>query len=98
MKQVIVLRRDLQMSTGKLTVQACHASVAAVLGAKKDALESWNVEGQTKIVLEVNSLAELQNLKTCCEQVGILHVLISDAGSHRVGSGNYHRACHWSCG
>jgi peptidyl-tRNA hydrolase len=54
MKQVIVLRRDLQMSTRKLTVQACHASVAAVLGAKKDALESWNVEGQTKIVLEVN--------------------------------------------
>jgi PTH2 family peptidyl-tRNA hydrolase len=80
MKQVIVLRRDLQMSTGKLTVQACHASVAAVLGAKKAALESWNVEGQTKIVLEVNSLAELQNLRTRCEQVGILHVLISDAG------------------
>ena len=87
MKQVIVLRRDLQMSTGKPTVQACHASVAAVLGAKEDALESWNVEGQTKIVLEVNSLAELQNLKTRCEQVGILHVLISDAGRTELAPG-----------
>jgi PTH2 family peptidyl-tRNA hydrolase len=87
MKQVIVLRRDLQMSTRKLTVQACHASVAAVLGAKKDALESWNVEGQTKIVLEVNSLAELHNLKTRCEQVGILNVLISDAGRTELAPG-----------
>ena len=87
MKQVIVLRRDLQMSTGKPTVQACHASVAAVLGAKKAVLESWNVEGQTKIVLEVNSLAELQNLRTRCEQVGILHVLISDAGRTELAPG-----------
>jgi PTH2 family peptidyl-tRNA hydrolase len=80
MKQVIVLRTDLHMSTGKLTVQACHASVAAVLRAKTDDVEHWNGEGQTKIALAVVSLAELEGLKNRCEALGILHALISDAG------------------
>ena len=80
MKQVIVLRTDLQMSTGKLAVQACHASVAAALRAEKNVLDAWNVEGQAKITLAVSSLAELQNLKTRCEQLSVPHVLISDAG------------------
>jgi PTH2 family peptidyl-tRNA hydrolase len=87
MKQVIVLRTDLHMSAGKSTVQACHASVAAVLCAKTVDLEQWNGEGQTKIALAVNSLAELESLKSRCEALGILHVLISDAGRAELAPG-----------
>ena len=87
MKQVIVLRTDLQMSTGKLVVQACHASVAAVLRAKTEDVENWNGEGQTKIALAVNSLAELESLRSRCEALGILHVLISDAGRTELAPG-----------
>ena len=87
MKQVIVLRTDLHMSTGKLTVQACHASVTAVLRAKTEDLEQWNGEGQTKIALAVNSLAQLESLKSRCEALGILHALISDAGRTELAPG-----------
>jgi len=87
MKQVIVLRTDLHMSTGKLAVQACHASVGAVLRAKKEDVEHWNEEGQTKIALAVNSLAELESLKSRSEALGILHVLISDAGRTELAPG-----------
>jgi len=87
MKQVIVLRTDLHMSTGKLAVQACHASVAAVLRAKAEDVEQWNGEGQTKIALAVNSLAELESLKSRCEPLGILNVPISDAGRTELAPG-----------
>jgi peptidyl-tRNA hydrolase, PTH2 family len=87
MKQVIVLRTDLHVSIGKLTVQACHASVAAVLRAKTGDVEHWNGEGQTKVSLAVNSLAELESLTSRCEALGILHVLISDAGRTELAPG-----------
>lgn len=75
------------MSIGKLTVQACHASVAAVLRAKTEDVEHWNGEGQTKIALAVNSLVELEDLKSRCNALGILHVLISDAGRTELAPG-----------
>lgn len=62
MKQAIVIRTDLQMSTGKLAVQACHASVAAVLCAGVDDLKRWENDGQTKIALASSgSLVRLMN-------------------------------------
>jgi PTH2 family peptidyl-tRNA hydrolase len=87
MKQAIIIRTDLQMSTGKLAVQACHASVAPVMCAGADALERWNAEGQTKIALEVRSLPELNSLRTQCEAVGIVHAQITDAGRTELAAG-----------
>ena len=75
------------MSTGKLAVQACHASVAAVLRAGVDALKHWEIDGQTKITLGVNSLAELENLKRQCEAMRIVHAMISDAGRTELAAG-----------
>jgi peptidyl-tRNA hydrolase, PTH2 family len=87
MKQAIVLRTDLKMSTGKLAVQACHASVAAALSAPKEILERWNTDGQTKIALEARSLAELDSLKQRCDALGLTHILISDAGRTELAPG-----------
>jgi len=87
MKQAIVIRSDLQMSTGKLAVQACHASVAAVLCAGVEALKRWETDGQTKIALGVHSLEELENLKKRCEARGIIHAIISDAGRTELAPG-----------
>ena len=86
MKQAIVIRTDLQMSMGKLTVQACHASVAAVLCAEADVLRRWGADGQTKIALAVDSLRGLETLKTR-EAMEIIHALIADAGRTELAVG-----------
>jgi peptidyl-tRNA hydrolase, PTH2 family len=87
MKQAIIIRTDLQMSTGKLAVQACHASVAAVLCVEADVLTRWDTDGQTKIALAVDSLRELETLKTQCDAMGIIHALIADAARTELAVG-----------
>jgi PTH2 family peptidyl-tRNA hydrolase len=87
MKQVIVLRTDLGMSTGKLVAQACHASVEAAFSAPTSAIEQWRSEGQSKIVLRVNSVSELTELKNRCEASSLVHALIADAGRTELAQG-----------
>lgn len=72
---------------GRLAVQACHASVAAVLCAGADVLSRWENEGQTKIALAVHSLSELETLKTQCEVMEIIRALVSDAGRTELPEG-----------
>ncbi len=67
MKQVIILRTDLNMSAGKAAAQASHASLMAFLQmAQKhpQKIEEWFKTGQGKIILEVNSEAELKQIYT----------------------------------
>jgi PTH2 family peptidyl-tRNA hydrolase len=87
MKQCIVLRTDLAMSTGKLVAQACHASVGAMVRATRPLLERWFIEGQTKVALEVESELELNNLQQRCVELGLAHALISDAGRTELDPG-----------
>jgi PTH2 family peptidyl-tRNA hydrolase len=68
------------MSTGKLVAQACHASVEAAYSAPTAAIERWRDEGQRKIVLRVNSVSELTELKNRCEASSLVHALVADAG------------------
>ncbi len=87
MKQAIVVRIDLEMSTGKLVAQACHASVAAALCAPVNILELWNLGGQKKIALQARSLSELFELKQKCEALALVHALVSDAGRTQLTPG-----------
>lgn len=82
-KQVIILRSDLKMSPGKAAVQASHAAVSSAEETrKKNPLwwMGWIEEGQCKIVLKVNSEAELISLEKKAKDLGIPTALISDAG------------------
>ena len=58
-KQVIILRNDLGMSSGKKCVQCCHACLGAYKKADKSVKKKWKIEGQKKVVLEVNSKKEI---------------------------------------
>jgi len=86
-KQVIVVRKDLKMSCGKIAAQVAHGAVTAVLEVLKsnnktwrEWLEQWLSEGQKKIVLKVNSLDELRQLYEKARQLGLPAVIIADAG------------------
>jgi len=82
-KQVIVLRADLNMSKGKLCAQACHACLASYLEAlkkDKEVVNEWLKEGQKKIILKVDSLKELLNLYEKAKQKGLPCAVIRDAG------------------
>lgn len=87
MKQVIVIRTDLNMSPGKLAAQACHASVSALLEAEHEAIRAWLERGQTKIVLATDSEESLRSLAGRCAEAGLPHQLIADAGRTELASG-----------
>jgi PTH2 family peptidyl-tRNA hydrolase len=67
MKQVIILRTDLNMSAGKAAAQASHASLMAFLQTAQkypQKIENWFKTGQGKIILEVNSEDEIKRIYT----------------------------------
>jgi len=92
-KQVLVVRKDLNMRKGKIAAQCAHASLGSVM---RHAVESnkhvsviymypemreWLYEGPfTKIVVGCNSEEELLNLEQDCLDAKVHHCLIQDAG------------------
>lgn len=102
-KQVIVIRKDLNMRKGKMIAQGSHASMKIFFDRmeKRTSLEScykpeleteyilerassemveWIDGIFTKIVLGVNSLEELLDIKNKAEEAGLPVALIEDNG------------------
>jgi len=89
-KMCIVLRMDLDMSTGKLIAQAAHAAVgASELGKKENhkAWRRWRDEGAKKVALEAESLEEIEELAGKANKLDIVNILIQDAGHTEVPPG-----------
>ncbi|MDO8537408.1 MAG: peptidyl-tRNA hydrolase Pth2 [archaeon] len=62
LKQVIVIRKDLRLSCGKMCGQSAHASLEALEKMKRENsewVEEWINLGQAKVVLQVGSEKEL---------------------------------------
>ncbi|MBI2140602.1 peptidyl-tRNA hydrolase [Candidatus Woesearchaeota archaeon] len=87
LKQVILVREDLKLPKGKLSVQVAHASTAALLRSHKDDLARWQNTGMTKIVLKVKDLDELLRFKMQAEDAHLVCALIEDAGKTVVEPG-----------
>jgi PTH2 family peptidyl-tRNA hydrolase len=77
---MIILRKDLEISVGKKCVQSCHACLGAYKNAKKPVVKKWELEGQKKVVLEVNSKEELLKLFEKAKKEKIPYFLVEDAG------------------
>jgi PTH2 family peptidyl-tRNA hydrolase len=92
MKQIIIIRKDLKMTRGKVAAQAAHASLGAFLSeskTKQDYIQIpnyWNIEswlendGQAKIVVGCDSEEELLSLYQQARDADLTHYLVRDAG------------------
>lgn len=83
MKQVVIVRTDLDMSKGKLAVQVAHAAVSAAFETYRKHPEwfnEWWNSGQKKIVLKVPSEKDLLELYEKAIITGLPVVIIADAG------------------
>ncbi len=91
-KQVLVVRKDLNMRKGKIASQAAHASMKVffdrILSAKSgimtiavtEDMESWINGLFTKICVSVNSEAELESVYQAAIDAGLPASMIVDAG------------------
>lgn len=89
-KQVIVIRRDLKMGTGKTAVQAAHASVLGVERVKSERrrwFDEWYDGGQAKIAVKVKSLDELMKVKKHAEDLDLPIVQVDDRGLTQLPPG-----------
>ncbi len=87
---VLVVRGELRLTAGKAAVQVAHAAVmlARAARSRRDGiLEAWESEGQKKIALVVETLAEMQALERKARGAGIPTVLVEDAGLTEVPPG-----------
>ena len=89
-KQVIVIRRDLKMGTGKIAAQAAHASLLGVERVKSEKrrwFDEWYNTGQAKIVVKVRSLDELMEVKKHAEYLNLPVVQVDDRGLTQLSPG-----------
>jgi PTH2 family peptidyl-tRNA hydrolase len=89
-KQVIVVRRDLDMGKGKIAVQVAHAAVTAAEEARKKFTEWWEAwlrEGQCKVAVRVDSLDEILQLERKSKELRLPSALITDRGLTQIDPG-----------
>lgn len=85
LKQVIVVRSDLKMGTGKIAAQVSHACVAACEKSKYK--RSWIGQGMKKSVLKCKSEGELLEISMDAKRAGLPSELITDAGRTQIKAG-----------
>jgi PTH2 family peptidyl-tRNA hydrolase len=89
-KQVIVVRRDLGMGTGKIAAQVAHAAVMAAektKDRKPEWFEEWFSKGQAKVVVKVSSMDELIEVRKRAESLHLPVVQVQDSGLTQIPPG-----------
>ena len=90
-KQVIIIRRDLKMRTGKAVAQGAHASLKAILDicSKTDDTLTLHMDERSKpwimglfkkICVGVNSEQELLEIYANAKSAGLICSIITDSG------------------
>ncbi len=89
-KLAVVVRDDLELSRGKMSVQVAHAAVSCSMQAgrkRKKWFNAWLEEGQRKVVVRAKDLGELRSLEAKARSLGLTTELVTDAGLTEVPPG-----------
>lgn len=89
-KMVVVTRKDLSLSVGKLAVQIAHAAVNCSLLTKTSHpkwFTKWQNEGAKKVVVTVDTIDDFEALDKEASKLGIVTDFISDAGYTEIPAG-----------
>jgi len=89
-KQVIVMRKDLNMRKGKMIAQGAHASMAAILNHSNQVIDheyikEWLDGSFTKICVSVDSERELLDIFDSANHWKLPCALIKDNGTTEFG-------------
>jgi PTH2 family peptidyl-tRNA hydrolase len=87
LKQVIVIRKDLNMRKGKMVAQGSHASLMAFLRTDGPIRREWMDKGQTKICVSVDSEEELLKIFEASGRANLPTVIVRDAGHTELEPG-----------
>jgi len=79
-KQIIAVREDIKISSGKLCVQCCHASIGAYKKCSKKIVKRWENQGAKKVILKIKDKEELIKIQKKAEKLKIPNFLVVDAG------------------
>ena len=80
----MIVRTDIKMGKGKIAAQCCHAAIGAYKQADKAKIRKWENEAYAKVVLKVQTLEELTELKKIADKKGIANYLVVDAGRTQI--------------
>jgi PTH2 family peptidyl-tRNA hydrolase len=89
-KQVIIVRRDLNMGTGKIAAQVAHAAVMGaerVKASRREWFNSWFGAGQAKVVVKVKNIEELMDVRMRAEKMNLPVVQVQDSGLTQIPTG-----------
>lgn len=88
-KQVIIVRNDLGMSKGKIAAQVGHACVLGAEHVRKSHPDWFKVwwQGQEKVVVKVQGLKELQDIKKHAIDLDLPWSEVTDAGHTQIAPG-----------
>ena len=88
-KQVIVVRTDLDMGKGKIAAQVGHACVLGAEHVRKSNpdwfTKWWN--GQEKVVVKVSGLKELEKIIDGAIEIAVPWAEVTDAGHTQIAPG-----------
>ena len=84
MKLIILIRKDLKMSLGKIISQISHGLIELLKNGNKKNIKKWRFYGEKIVSLSVVSEEDIINIDKQCKNNNIYSNIISDLGLTEV--------------